>query len=162
MILRRKTGICEIAINMTPFAKTTIIEHLQFVGDDKGNNTTTQTLLEHDESPNTTITILEWVYLFETNVEVKNILKSNLFLSVVAFYQSLHTIMHLLWLTCILTTHLVGQSLVVANSKPVYATVGCACFQNAMQRLNQFFRKRISFTFSVSSAVTPMVFVSKM
>ena len=118
MILRRKTGICEIAINMTPFAKTTIIEHLQFVGD--------QTLLEHDESPNTTITILEWVYLFETNVEVKNILKSNLFLSVVAFYQSLHTIMHLLWLTCILTTHLVGQSLVVANSKPVYATVGAA------------------------------------
>ena len=73
MILRCKTGVCKIAVDMAPLTQTTIIEHLQLVSNDKGNYTATQTFLEHDKTSNTPITILERVYLFETDMEVENV-----------------------------------------------------------------------------------------
>ena len=132
MILCCKTGIGKVAINMPPFAQASIIEHLQLVGNDEGNNTCAQTLLEHNKTPNAPITILEWVYLFETNMEVENILKRTLLLGIVILYQSPDTIMHLFGFARILTTNFVWKSFIVANGKPVFATIGCACFQDAM------------------------------
>ncbi len=51
----------------------TIIEHLQFVGDDEGNDTTTQALFKHDETTYTPITVLERVNLLETDMIIEDI-----------------------------------------------------------------------------------------
>ena len=74
----RKASVCQIAIDMAPLTQTSVIEHLQFVSDDEGNNATAQTLLEHNKTPHTTITILERVNLFETDMKVKDIFERGL------------------------------------------------------------------------------------
>jgi len=111
---------------MPPLTQTSVIEHLQFVGDDERNDTTAQALLKHDETPNASITILERVYLLEANMKIENVFQRVLLLGVVTFYQSLHAFLHPFWLTRVRTAHLVGQTLVVANGKPILTDVGCA------------------------------------
>ena len=58
---------------MPPLTQATIIEHLQFVGDDEGNDTTTQALFKHDETTYTPITVLERVNLLETDMIIEDI-----------------------------------------------------------------------------------------
>ena len=57
---------------MAPFAQATIVEHLQFVGNDEWHDATTQTLLEHHETPHTAIAVLERMNLLEADMKVDN------------------------------------------------------------------------------------------
>lgn len=62
-ILSCKTSICKVAINMYPFLEASIIEHLEFVCDDKRDDTICKTFLEHYQASNSAITVLERMYL---------------------------------------------------------------------------------------------------
>ena len=43
MVLGGEAGVCEVAINMAPFFGSSIIEHLEFVCDDKGDDAVCKT-----------------------------------------------------------------------------------------------------------------------
>ena len=58
---------------MPPFSQTSIIEHLQIIGNNEWNDIIGQTLLEHELSTNTAITNLERMNLFKAYMEIKNI-----------------------------------------------------------------------------------------
>ena len=75
MVLGCEAGICEVAVNVPPFFETSIIEHLEFVCDDKGDNPVCKTFLEHQETSDSAIAVLERVNLLETYMKVKNVLK---------------------------------------------------------------------------------------
>lgn len=75
IILRRKTSICQETGGAEPFAKSPIIEHLQFFGYNKRNYTMTETLLEHYQPTDTPIAVLKRMYCFEVLVEIKNVMK---------------------------------------------------------------------------------------
>ena len=75
MVLGCEAGVCEVAINVAPFLETSIIEHLEFVCDDKGDYAVCETFLEHHEASDSAITILERMNLLETYVKVEDVLK---------------------------------------------------------------------------------------
>ena len=73
LILGGETGICEVAINVTPLMKSAIIEHLQIICDDEGNDAICEAFFEHDETAYTPVAILEGMNLLEADVKVENI-----------------------------------------------------------------------------------------
>ena len=75
MVLGCKAGVCQITINMPPFLQASIIEHLQFVCDDKGDNAICQTLLEHQQASNSAIAILKGMNLLKAHMKVEDIFK---------------------------------------------------------------------------------------
>ena len=56
-ILCCQTGICQTTFFVVPFLQSTVIEHFQIVLNNKWNNIVFQTLLEHNQSSHTTITV---------------------------------------------------------------------------------------------------------
>ena len=60
---------------MSPFAKASVVEQFQFVGNDEWDYVVCEAFLEHDESADAAVTILEWVDAFELAVEVYDVLK---------------------------------------------------------------------------------------
>ena len=75
MVLGCEAGICEVAIYMAPFFETSVVEHLEFVCDDKGDDAVCETFLEHHETSDSAITVLERVNLFEAYMKVEDVLK---------------------------------------------------------------------------------------
>ena len=73
LILGCEAGVCEIAIHVPPFAEAAIIEELQVVCDDEGNDVISEAFLEHDEATYTSVAILEGMNLLESNMEIKNV-----------------------------------------------------------------------------------------
>ena len=73
LVLGGEDGVCEIAVYMAPFTKAAIIEELEVVCDDEGDDVISEAFLEHDEAPNTSIAILEGMNLLEANVEIKDV-----------------------------------------------------------------------------------------
>ena len=93
MVLGCKAGICQITINMPPFLQASIIEHLQFVCDDKRDYAICQTLLEYQQASNPSITILKGMNLLKAHMKVKDIFKSLGTMVIIVVKQSL-------WLCC--------------------------------------------------------------
>ena len=89
LILCRQAGVGQIVVDVSPFTKTAIVEHLQFIGDDKGNDATAKAFLEHDEAPHTTVAVLERMNFFEADVQVENILQRVLRLGVIPLQEPL-------------------------------------------------------------------------
>jgi len=58
---------------MPPLMEAAIVEHLEFIGDDKGNDIISQTLLEHQQTTYTTVAILERMYLLESDMKIKDV-----------------------------------------------------------------------------------------
>ena len=75
LVLGCEAGISEVTIDVAPFAKTTIIEELEIVCDDEGDDVISQTFLEHDEATYTTIAILERMNLLKADMEIKDVFK---------------------------------------------------------------------------------------
>ena len=73
LILGGETGICEVAINVTPLMKSAIIEHLQIICDDEGNDAICEAFFEHDETAYTSVAILEGMNLLEADMEIKDV-----------------------------------------------------------------------------------------
>ena len=73
LILGGEAGVCEVAVNMAPLMKTAIIEHLQIICDDEGNDAICEAFLEHDETAYTSVAILEGMNLLEADMEIKDV-----------------------------------------------------------------------------------------
>ena len=67
LVLCSQANVCQIAVNVPPLTKSSVIEHLQFVGDNEGNNAAVQALFEHDKTPYTPIDILERMNLLKSD-----------------------------------------------------------------------------------------------
>ena len=83
LILCCQTGIGQITFFIVPFLQSTVIEHFQIILNDKRNNIVFQTLLKHNQSAHTPITILERMNSLKLHMEVKNIRKALFFFGVV-------------------------------------------------------------------------------
>ncbi len=118
MALRCKTSVGKIPRQSFPLVQTTIIEHLQFIGDDKWYNAVIQALLEHKQPPHTSVSVLERVYRFKTLMEIKNILKGNILSPLILFKQFPDSLTNHLWLYSFDTTNLVWQPFVVTYGEP--------------------------------------------
>ena len=73
LILGGEAGISKVAIDVTPFAKTTIIEKLEVVCDDEGDDVVSKAFFEHGKATYASIAILEGMNLLESNMEIKNV-----------------------------------------------------------------------------------------
>ena len=73
IVLCCETGICQIPVDVSPFFKSSIIVHFQFVSNDERNDVVSQTFLEHQQTTNSAIAILERMNLFETDVKIQDI-----------------------------------------------------------------------------------------
>ena len=73
LILGCEDGICEVTIDVSPFAETTIVEEFEVVCDDEGDDVVSKAFFEHDEATHATVAILEGMNLLEADVEVENI-----------------------------------------------------------------------------------------
>ena len=70
-----ETGIGQITVDVSPFSKASIIVYFQFVSNDERNDVVSQTFLEHQQTTNSAIAILERMNLFETDVKIQYIFK---------------------------------------------------------------------------------------
>ena len=75
MILSCEAGVCQVFVDFAPVAQTSVVEQLQLICDDEWHNVICQTFLEHDESADTAIAVLEWVDALELAVEVYDVFK---------------------------------------------------------------------------------------
>jgi len=75
LILGREAGVCEVAINMTPFAKATIIEELEVVCDDEGDDVISEAFLKHDKAAHASVAILERMNLLKADMKVEDVFK---------------------------------------------------------------------------------------
>jgi hypothetical protein len=64
---------------MAPFVETSVIEHLQIVCNDEGDDAISEAFFEHDEASYSTITILKRMNLLETHMKIEDIFKRLLF-----------------------------------------------------------------------------------
>ena len=72
---------------MPPLTETAIVEHLEFICDDKGNDVISQTLLEHQQATYTAVAILERMYLLESDMEIKDVFKVMPFVCMIILKQ---------------------------------------------------------------------------
>lgn len=73
LVLGGKDGVSEIAIYVAPFTKAAIIEELEVVCDDEGDDVVSKAFLEHDDATHATVTILKRMNLLEADVKVEDI-----------------------------------------------------------------------------------------
>ena len=140
-ILCCQTGICQITFFVVPFLQSTVIEHFQIVLNNKWNNIVFQTLLEHNQSSHTTITVLERMNPLKLHMEVQNIRKGLFFFGVVFRQQGLHFIGNFFWKGCIPATGFIRKFLIITNSKPIFSRIAGAILQNQMKFFDEFLRQ---------------------
>ena len=83
MILSCQAGVCEVAVDFSPVAQTSVVEKFEFIGDDEWHYLVGKAFLEHYESAYASVAVLEWVDAFELAVEVYDVVKSYGFLVLV-------------------------------------------------------------------------------
>ena len=59
IVLRSQASVKQITTHPSPLLLSALIEHLQFVGNNKRHNTVGKTLLEHHKTPYSSVAILE-------------------------------------------------------------------------------------------------------
>ena len=73
LVLGGKDGVSEIAIYVAPFAKAAIIEELEVVCDDEGDDVVSKAFLEHDEATHAAVAILKRMNLLEADMKVEDV-----------------------------------------------------------------------------------------
>ena len=135
------TSVGQITVDVTPFAKTPVIEEFEIVSDDKRNDTVGKALLEHHKAPYTSISVLEGMNDFEFLMKVDNVLQRFLFLGIVGGKKFFHSLMNLFRRAGNLPSYLVGKPLIITDIEPILSTVGRPGFQGAMQLFDKRFRE---------------------
>lgn len=74
-VLSGQAGIEQIASGIVPFAQSAVIVHLQLISDYERDISVRKTLLEHDQTSDTAVSILKRVDAFEALMEVYDILE---------------------------------------------------------------------------------------
>lgn len=82
---------------MTPFVKTSVIEHLQFVCDDERYDIISEALLKHNEPSHTSITVLKRMYPLKAHMKIKDVFKCPLPDGIVFRKKSLYLLVNLFW-----------------------------------------------------------------
>ena len=72
-VLSCEASVCQVAVDVAPFMQTSVVEHLQFIGDDEGHDMIGQALLKHQQATYSAIAILEGMDALKTNMEIQNI-----------------------------------------------------------------------------------------
>ena len=73
LILRGQAGIQKITSFRLPLMETTVVKHFEVVGDNKRHDVVPQTLLEEQQPPDTSISILERMDGFKGIVEFQQV-----------------------------------------------------------------------------------------
>ena len=73
MVLCRKACVEERAGGLRPLAQTAIIEHFEFVGDDKRHDAAAQAFLKHYQSTDAAVAVLKRMYRLEALMEIKDV-----------------------------------------------------------------------------------------
>ena len=123
LVLGGEDGVCEIAVYMAPFTKAAIIEELEVVCDDEGDDVISEAFLEHDEAPNTSIAILEGMNLLEANVEIKDVFEGLALDGVIIREEGLISLVDFLWRAGVHASDFIRQAFVIANHKPILFAV---------------------------------------
>ena len=126
-----------------PLLQTSVVEHLEIIGDDEGNDAGRQTLLEHHKASDTAVAVLKRVDALETLVQVEDVVECLVPPGVVLCQESLHLAVYLFGRRGLHAADLVGQTLVVAHGKPLLAAVRCAGLELCMQFLDEGFGERL-------------------
>lgn len=95
VVLRRKAGVAQILAYGGPLLQTTVVAHLEAVGDNEGNDAGRQTLLEHHKASNAAVAVLKRVDALETLVQVEDVVECLVASVVVLRQESLHLAMYL-------------------------------------------------------------------
>ena len=98
-----------------------------------------QAFLEHNQSPDTSVAVLEGVNALKPHMERKDIFKRHRFLAVILIEQPFHFRRHFLGQGRFPPADLIRQLLVIADGKPIFPCVACSGFQDKMQVLDEFF-----------------------
>ena len=96
-----------------------------------------QTLLEHNQSAYTTITILKRMDSLKPHMEVQNIFKGLFFLGIVFCQQRFHFIGNFFRKGSIHAANLIRKLLIAANCKPIFSGITCTVLQYQMKFLNE-------------------------
>ena len=74
-ILSCKTRIKKIAVLLIPLREPSIVERLHVISDNKRSNVMSKAFFKHNQPANTSITVLERMNAFKTNVIINNVFK---------------------------------------------------------------------------------------
>lgn len=131
-ILGGQEGIHQIPLLLIPLGQTPVVKVFQIILDDEGDNIMLQTLLEEDQPPHTAVAVLEGVDTLEGHMEGHDVLKGLGGQRIVACQQFPHFRSNILREGCVTAAHLVGELLVFAHGKPIFAAVAGAGLQHRM------------------------------
>ena len=142
IVLGCKAGVSKVAVHVSPFPETAVVEEFEFFGDDERHDTVCKAFLEHQEPSYAPVPVLERMDCLELLMQVDDILQRLCGLGVIGRKQRFHPSMHLLRRARGVPSYLVGQFLIVPYIEPGFPAVGCACLQDPVdlldQRLGQF------------------------
>lgn len=140
LILRRQAGVAKVAIDVTPVLDPAIVEQMQVLGDDEGDDAALQTLPEHQQPSDAAVAVLERVDALKLHVKIKDVIKFNGFEGVIAVKQGFDLLVYLVGRHGFLPADLVGQTLVVTHRKPRLLAVGGVRLQQQVQLFDVGFR----------------------
>lgn len=142
VVLCRKAGVAQIFAHGGPLLQTAVVEHLEVIGDDEGNDAGCQTLLEHQEPSDAAVAILKRVDALETLVQIENVVERLVPSGVVLRKKTLHFAVDVLGRRGLHAADLVGQTLVVAHGEPLLAAVRRTGLELCVQFLDEGFGER--------------------
>ena len=96
LVLGGEACVGQVAVDVAPFAQAAVVEHFEFVCNDKRNNAAIEALLEHDKAPHAAIAVLKRMDAFKAYMQVKDVLKS-VMACMVVIKQSFHVLGNVLW-----------------------------------------------------------------
>ena len=143
LVLRSKAGVREVAIHMAPFSQTPVVEEFQLLGDNERYDAVCKAFLEHYQTPDTSVPVLEGMDGLELLVEVDDVLKRFFLLGVVGFQQGGYPIMDFFRRAGLISAHLVRKPLVVPDIEPRLPAVGCPGLEDAVKLLDEGFAQAV-------------------
>ena len=133
-----ETGVHEEAFFAIPLFNPTVVEQLQVVLNNEGDDVILQTLLKEDQAAYTAVSILEGMDALKGHMEGHDILKGLRGQLVIPRQQLANLIGNILRQCGIVTAYLIGQLLVLPYCKPILAAVAGASLQYEIQFLDEF------------------------
>ena len=141
-VLGGKAGVHKEAFFAIPFFEAAVVEQLQVILDNEGDNIVLQTLLEEDQTAYTAVSVLEGMDAFKGHMKGYNVLKGFSGQCVIVCQQLAHLTGNIFGKRGVITAHLVGKLFVLAYSEPILAAVAGAGLQYEMQCFDNLLGQR--------------------
>ena len=122
---------------MAPFAEASVVEQLEFFRDDERHDPVCKAFFEHHEASYPAVSVLEGVDGFELLMEVYDVFEGFAGPGIVGGEKGFHPRVDLVRRAGDVSTHFVGQFLVVADVEPGLAAVGSPGLQDPVQLLDE-------------------------